>query len=111
ANPAAGRPAGRRGGGRTPPRGQPSPARFARPPRPRRRRGAQHKRACTPICERAHRGAIQSWLILLTILLLRRYFAPTNRVIIGVQRSISLCMKRVTSFGLMAVTSIASCSI
>src|SRR5262245_35812024 len=46
-----------------------------------------------------------------TTLLPRRYFAPTNRVIIGVQRSISLCMKRVTSAGLMALTSIASCSI
>src|SRR5262249_37302365 len=34
-----------------------------------------------------------------------------NRVIIGVQRSISLCMKRVTSAGFMALTSIASCSI
>ena len=32
---------------------------------------------------------------------LRYYLAPSNRVIIGVQRSISLCMKRVTSAGLM----------
>src|SRR5262245_817562 len=68
--------------------------------------------------ERAHRctsarAATQSnhWLILLTTHCLRRYRAPTNRVIIGVQRSISLCMKRVTSAGLMALTSIAFCSI
>src|SRR5262249_2165835 len=60
--------------------------------------------------ERAHRctsarAATQShhWLILLTTPCLRRYRAPTNRVIIGVQRSISLCMKRVTSAGLMAL--------
>src|SRR5262245_22887154 len=97
--------------GRAPPRWGRSPARFARPRRPKRRREAQHKRACTPMHTRARRSAIRSWHILLTTPCLRRYFAPTNRVIIGVQRSISLCMKRVTSAGLMALTSIASCSI
>src|SRR5262249_45250133 len=67
--------------------------------------------------ERAHRctsahAATQSnhWVILLTTPCLRRYRAPTNRVIVGVPRSLSLSRRGVPWAGLVALPSTAFCS-